>query len=54
MYCLIVEQFDICWECRSQLLSWFVVSIQQADGALGSVVVKVLCYKPQGRGFDSR
>jgi hypothetical protein len=23
-------------------------------GARGSVVVKVLCYKPEGRGFDTR
>jgi hypothetical protein len=23
-------------------------------GACGSVVVKALCYKPEGRGFDSR
>jgi hypothetical protein len=23
-------------------------------GARGSVVVKALCYKPKGRGFDSR
>jgi hypothetical protein len=23
-------------------------------GARGSVVVKALCYKPEGRGFDSR
>jgi hypothetical protein len=24
------------------------------SGARGSVVVKALCYKPEGRGFDSR
>jgi hypothetical protein len=24
------------------------------NGARGSVVVKALCYKPDGRGFDSR
>jgi hypothetical protein len=24
------------------------------EGARGSVVVKALCYKPEGRGFDSR
>jgi hypothetical protein len=23
-------------------------------GARGSVVVKALCYKPEGRGFDTR
>jgi hypothetical protein len=23
-------------------------------GASGSVVIKALCYKPKGRGFDSR
>jgi hypothetical protein len=26
----------------------------RVPGARGSVVVKVLCYKPEGRGFDSR
>jgi hypothetical protein len=25
-----------------------------SGGARGSVVVKALCYKPEGRGFDSR
>jgi hypothetical protein len=25
-----------------------------SKGARGSVVVKALCYKPEGRGFDSR
>jgi hypothetical protein len=24
------------------------------NGVRGSVVVKALCYKPEGRGFDSR
>jgi hypothetical protein len=24
------------------------------SGALGSIVVKALCYKPEGRGFDTR
>jgi hypothetical protein len=24
------------------------------DGARGSVVVEALCYKPEGRGFESR
>jgi hypothetical protein len=28
--------------------------IDYCVGARGSVVVKALCYKPEGRGFDSR
>jgi hypothetical protein len=24
------------------------------NGALGSVAFKALCYKPEGRGFDTR
>jgi hypothetical protein len=28
--------------------------IQSITGARGSVVVKALCYKPEGRGFDTR
>jgi hypothetical protein len=27
---------------------------QWGTGARGSVVVKALCYKPEGHGFDSR
>jgi hypothetical protein len=46
--------------------SWFKIkdetmdNIQNCDsyinilGARGSVVVKALCYKPEGRGFDTR
>jgi hypothetical protein len=34
-------------------LSVFKV-IAVSMGARGSVVVKTLCYKPEGRGFDSR
>jgi hypothetical protein len=26
----------------------------QQEGARGSVVVKALCYKPEGRGFETR
>jgi hypothetical protein len=26
---------------------------ETSSGARGSVVVKALCYKPEGRGFDS-
>jgi hypothetical protein len=25
-----------------------------SNGARGSVVIKTLCYKPEGRGFDTR
>jgi hypothetical protein len=30
------------------------VSIVRLHGARGSVVVKALCYKPEGRGFETR
>jgi hypothetical protein len=31
-----------------------VFNIRFEYGARGSVVVKALCYKPEGRGFDTR
>jgi hypothetical protein len=31
-----------------------IVSLLQILGACGSVVVKALCYKPEGRGFDTK
>jgi hypothetical protein len=30
------------------------VGTDRRRGARGSVVVKVLCYKPEGRGFETR
>jgi hypothetical protein len=30
------------------------LTVSYETGARGSVVVKALCYKPEGRGFDSR
>jgi hypothetical protein len=32
----------------------FILLLSPGAGARGSVVVKALCYKPEGRGFDSR
>jgi hypothetical protein len=32
----------------------FSVAMFYIVGARGSVVVKALCYKPEGHGFDSR
>jgi hypothetical protein len=32
----------------------FFYLLQKIYGVRGSVVVKALCYKPEGRGFDSR
>jgi hypothetical protein len=29
-------------------------SLLNSNGARGSVVVKALCYKPEGRGFETR
>jgi hypothetical protein len=30
------------------------IHTEEWKGVRGSVVVKALCYKPEGRGFDSR
>ena len=47
----ILQTID-CWQLKSYL------PIPQfnfmSDGTRGGVVVKALCYKPEGRGFDSR
>jgi hypothetical protein len=32
----------------------FVVVLVSRVGARGSVVVKALCYKPEGHGFETR
>jgi hypothetical protein len=32
----------------------FLICTLTVVGARGSVVVKALCYKPEGRGFESR
>jgi hypothetical protein len=34
--------------------AFFVDYIIGGTGARGSVVVKALCYKPEGRGFETR
>jgi hypothetical protein len=31
-----------------------ILLVHPNDGALGSAMVKALCYKPEGRGFDIR
>jgi hypothetical protein len=31
-----------------------IQEVPRLDGARGSVVVKALCYKPEGHGFNSR
>jgi hypothetical protein len=37
------------------LLLYIIINIiNSVYRALGSVVVKALCYKPEGRGFDAR
>ena len=40
--------------CRSVYCLCVNVYCTTATGARGDVVVKALCYKPAGRGFDSR
>jgi hypothetical protein len=45
-----------CKNCAD--LRWFITvwsaRNSKLKGARGSVVVKALCYKPEGRGFDTR
>jgi hypothetical protein len=43
-------------ECIFVLKRCFTLKLSATvyEGAHGSVVVKALCYKPEGRGFDSR
>jgi hypothetical protein len=45
-------------ERHSQLLPFceymFAPGKSPVEGARGSVVVKALCYKPEGRGFETR
>jgi hypothetical protein len=40
------------YESVTQKVILLIISILQ--GVRGSVVVKALCYKPEGRGFNSR
>jgi hypothetical protein len=35
-------------------ITFYLLSVLIHSGVRGSVVVKALCYKPEGRGFDSR
>jgi hypothetical protein len=48
-----------CYEERMETLHGeiaeiFLSGLRSGKGARGSVVVKALCYKPEGRGFDTR
>jgi hypothetical protein len=41
--------------CRKSLESIeFLVVVYLMSGARGIVVTKALCYKPEGRGFETR
>jgi hypothetical protein len=39
---------------NSEPVEYFCFIWRFLEGARVSVVVKVLCYKPEGRGFDTR
>jgi hypothetical protein len=39
---------------KSNTSYWFNFTTYMCPGGRGGVVVKALCYKPAGRGFDSR
>jgi hypothetical protein len=43
-----------CRDLSSTLSTNIITAFDFVKGARGSVVVKALCYKPEGRGFDSR
>jgi hypothetical protein len=43
------------FRAKKVVIAIFVLSDSiQINGVRGSVVVKALCYKPEGRGFDTR
>jgi hypothetical protein len=42
------------WYCGSPASKYVIKYYYYSLGARGSVVVKALCYKPDGRGFDNR
>jgi hypothetical protein len=43
------------WNDQLRESHWLqIFSLHLISGARGSVVVKALCYKPKGRGFDTR
>jgi hypothetical protein len=56
------EKKEDCQNCHWKVNFLSPISLLQLDsiyeykreGARNSVVVKALCYKPEGRGFDSR
>jgi hypothetical protein len=43
-----------CRICVYSVVFLHIVHLTFITGARGSVVVKALCYKPEGREFDSR
>jgi hypothetical protein len=53
LYSMITSSLG-CNEMNYATVTWSNVTIQTALGALGNVVVKVLCYKPEGCGFETR
>jgi hypothetical protein len=40
------------WTCVD--INYFYYLHVKNSGARGSIVVKALCYKPEGRGFETR
>jgi hypothetical protein len=43
---------DTCFPCV--FMAWLLNKHRENFGARGSVVVKTIWYKPQGRGFETR
>jgi hypothetical protein len=48
------SQETLVWTSTSCHGDRFTFSYADGAGARGSVVVKALCYKPEGRGFETR
>jgi hypothetical protein len=48
-----LSRMTLCSPCILAAVLILFVSYM-LKGALGSVVVKALCYKPEGRGFETR
>jgi hypothetical protein len=46
----VVAHFLVGYVLQSHIYSVYVFAL----GTRGSVVVKALCYKPEGRGFETR
>jgi hypothetical protein len=54
LVCRVPCKLGIIGNCKLFMGSKFSLGYDFAPGARGSVVVKALCYKSEGRGIDTR